>query len=763
MNDFFECMRLNEQACFLRAILVNSRDGFWLIDSRGCIADLNEAYTELTGYSRTEIIGRSIDEINVFDQPGDVPARMKRIGEKGSEFFQTRHRCKDGHLIDLELTVTHLDTGDGHFICFFRDLSGRKEFEPERDRLSMAVDQVGDIIVVTDVQGTIQFVNPAFERITGYSRTEAIGQNPRLLKSGVQDEPFYKNLWETIGSGKTWQGRMVNKRPDGSFYTEESTISPVFDESGKTINYVAVKRDITAMLELEKRLSQAEKMEAIGVLAGGIAHDFNNILFPIIGFAELLLEDLRDDQNRRQKVTEIYTGARRAAELVQQILAFGRQGGVERRPISVQKVVREVISLARSAIPNNFSIEGDLGGDHSVIQADPTQLHQMVMNLITNAYQSMQDKSSGVIKICVELKEIEGDDRPERTLEPGTYVAIRVSDSGGGIDPALLDRIFEPYFTTKATGKGTGLGLAIVHGLVREYNGDITVESELGVGSTFTLYLPRRDLLTESLPQVAAESAAGRERILIVDDESAIVRMETIVLERLGYNVVGHSLSVEALDAFRADPQSFDLVITDMAMPVMSGLQLAKEMLRLRPDLPILICTGFSEQIDRQRIEALGIRGLLMKPLLSRELAQEVRTLLDESLRDNIYGRILVIDDESAVRRLIREKLSGRNCEILEAVNGVEGLAVCRRERLDLVITDLIMPDKEGIETIMELRREYPDLPVVAISGGGRSTHPEAYLSLAERLGARQVFAKPIDWPRFYRALADLLRPKENR
>jgi PAS domain S-box-containing protein len=633
----------------------------------------------------------------------------------------------------------------------------QKQHEAELKRLETAINQVAEAIVMTDVDGTIVYVNPAFEKITGYSPGEAMGQNPRILKSGLMDADFYRSMWETLTAGKTWTGRLNNKRKDGTIYTEDATISPVSDETGRTVNYVAVKRDITHVIELEKRLKQAEKTQAIGVLAGGIAHDFNNILFPIIGFAELLMDDLKDEAGKREKAVEIYNGARRAADLVQQILAISLQTRPECRPVGVHQLIRDVLLLGRSAIPASVSIETDLRLDNAVIMAEPDHLHQMIMNLITNAFQSLESGPASTIRLGVMERVVSEADRPSPVLEDGRYGAITVTDSGCGIAPEVMDRIFEPYFTTRALDKGTGLGLSIAQGLAREYGGDVTARSVVGQGSSFTLYLPLVEPSVEPVSTAVVERTAGQERILLVDDESAIVRMETIILERLGYRVSGHTHGRSALAAYRAEPGGYDLVISDMAMPEMTGVQLAKEILALRPEQPILICTGFSDQVNRETLGETGIRGLLTKPLTSSELAREIRRILDEALRRRIRGRILVIDDEAPVRHLFREKLAGPDCQVLEAADGAEGLILCRREKPDLVITDLIMPEKEGIETIMELRRTHPNLPVIAISGGGRSTHPEPYLSLAERLGARQVFAKPIDWQRFYRAVAELL------
>ena len=371
-------------------------------------------------------------------------------------------------------------------------------------------------------------------------------------------------------------------------------------------------------------------MESIGSLAGGIAHDFNNILFPILGNCQLILDDFESGSPEHESLKAIMNAGKRGKDLVQQILAIGRQSEQQPIPVQIQTVVKEVLKLIRSTTPANITVTQDIRKDCGAVTADPTQLHQIAMNLITNASHAIEDDLG---EIAVRLKEVdlEAEDFIRENMEPGRYAVLSVSDTGSGISPDIMDKLFDPYFTTKEQGKGTGLGLSVVHGIVKSYGGEIKVYSEPGKGTSFHVYLPviKKPAEIEATEEKRA-LPTGNERILVVDDEAPIIRLEEALLKKIGYEVTSRTGSIDALEKFKMDPYAFDLVLTDMSMPNMTGEKLAKELISIRPDIPVILCTGFSERIDKEKAEILGIKGYLMKPIVNRDMAETVRKVLDE-------------------------------------------------------------------------------------------------------------------------------------
>ncbi len=424
---------------------------------------------------------------------------------------------------------------------------------------------------------------------------------------------------------------------DGHALWLDSNLLPVFNDEGEIVYITVVSANTTERKKadeekanLEKQVRQIQKMESIGNLAGGIAHDFNNILFPIMGLSELLLDDLPLDSFEHESAQRILEAAERGRDLVQQILAFSRKTEHEMLPIRLQGILKEVIKLCRSTIPTNIEIKQNIQTDCGLILGDETQIHQIGMNLITNAYHAVQDAGG---RISVYLKEIklDSEDVPIASLKPGRYAMITVEDTGSGIDPDHMEKIFDPYFTTKEHGKGTGLGLAVAHGIIHEHGGDIRAYSELGKGTVFNVYLP---LIEKPVKRKSLEKPenlpTGHERILLVDDEEAIVHLERQILKRLGYAATAFKNPMDALKAFQAAPDDFDLVITDMAMPKKTGIQLAVELLAVRPDIPVILSTGFSEHMNAQDAIKMGLKGLLKKPVTKSTLARTVRRVLDD-------------------------------------------------------------------------------------------------------------------------------------
>jgi signal transduction histidine kinase/CheY-like chemotaxis protein len=385
-----------------------------------------------------------------------------------------------------------------------------------------------------------------------------------------------------------------------------------------------------ALAQSERQLQQVMKLQAIGTLAGGIAHDFNNILFPIVGYTELTMDDIPEDSQARKNLEEILKATHRAKELVQQILTFSRQGGQERKPLKIQFLIKEALKLLRATIPSSIEIESKVDENCGPIKGDPTQIHQVIMNLCTNAYHAMQ-ASGGKLEVALKEIDISYETSLERVgMKIGPHLELTVKDSGHGMEPEVLERIFEPYYTTKEQGKGTGLGLSVIHGIVKNHGGDISVSSQPGKGTQFTVYLPVIDEIDEETEAVASAGATrGSERILLIDDEKQIIDMEQQILERLGYKVTPKTDSEEALEEFAALPDRFDLVITDMTMPKMTGDQLARKLMEIKPGIPVILCTGFNESITEEKALAMGIDKFIMKPIVKDELAGTIRSVLD--------------------------------------------------------------------------------------------------------------------------------------
>ncbi len=629
---------LRESEARQRSLFDQSVEGIFLHDLEGRILDVNRMACLQSGYSRDELLQLTVFDLHAHQADKENLSKDEIISQWNQwlpnvrKTVETEHLNKDGEVMPVQISTGLISYGNQKvMLAIVQDITERRKVEAERARLISAVEQAAEIIVITDPEGTIQYANPAFERITGYGSEEVKGQKPRILKSGQQDDRFYQELWQTIKNGESWQGRMINKRKDGGLYTEEATISPVIDTKGKIRNFVAVKRDITSEINLEARLAQAQKMEAIGTLAGGIAHDFNNILAVIVGYAEMLEYDLRDGSPSKENIGQIITACKRAKDLVKQILTFSRQGEQEVKPLRLDLIIKETLKMIRSSLPASIDINQSIKASFPTVFADHTQVHQIMMNLCTNAAQAIEDEH-GTIHVVLDEIQIEKDANNQMIdLKPGRYVRLKVSDTGTGIPKEIRKRIFEPYFTTKKAGEGTGLGLSVVYGIVKEYGGDILVESDEGVGSTFSVFFPASE---KEQPSPSMRNQAilplGVERILFIDDEPLIARLGKEYLERLGYKVTIRQCALEALELFRNDPDRFDLVVTDMTMPQMTGDEVAAEMLKIRTDIPIILCTGYSRRISEKRAKEIGIRAFVMKPLAPHDFAHTVRKVLDE-------------------------------------------------------------------------------------------------------------------------------------
>jgi len=612
----------------LQSVLDNIPQRVFWKDRDSVLLGCNKAFALDRGCrDASELVGRPDGE-----SPPEANAHEREVMETG----KARLNCEeprmnpDGSLTWLITSSVPMYDQGGRVtgvLGTYEDITERKRAEEEHMRLVAAIGQAAEAIVIIDRNYIIDYVNPALEEMSGFDRTEVLGRSVRVLECGKNDRAVYTNILKTLAAGRVWSGRLTNMRKDGSYYEVELTASPIRNNSGAVISHVGIYRDITRQVKLEKELQQAQKMEAIGTLAGGIAHDFNNILAAIVGYTEIARFRIARDDPVRGNLDQVLSACRRAADLVKQILTFSRRTEQIRSPIRIDSVVNEVLKLLRPSLPTTIEIRRDIemSPDKGMIFADPTEIHQVFMNLCTNAAHAMRARG-GVLGVKLTDVAIEGSMHPD--LEAGSYVCLSVTDTGHGIDASIMRRIFDPFFTTKGVGEGTGLGLSVVQGIVKAYGGAITVQSEPDNGATFNVYIPAMKMQTLSQGETSELLHTGSERILFVDDEKALAELGRQMLESLGYTVVAETDSFKALRTFLAEPRGFALVITDMTMPNLRGDQLATEMIAIRPDMPIILCTGFSELINEKRARELGISEFVMKPYNIADFAATIRKVL---------------------------------------------------------------------------------------------------------------------------------------
>ncbi len=617
-----------------RRLFESAKDGILILDAdTGRVVDVNPFLMQLLGYSYDEFCGKYIWEIGAFK---DIAASKDAFNLlQDNEYIRYEDlplETKNGQSIAVEfVSNVYLVDRSKVIQCNIRDITAHKRAKAERLRLMAAIEQVGEAIVMTDAQGIIQYVNPAFKQMTGYRGREVVGQNPRILKSGKQDELFYRNLWETISSGKSWAGRMVNKRKDGSFYTEDATISPVRDALGQITNYVSVQRDITDHLQLTAQFHQAQKMEAVGLLAGGVAHDFNNMLSVILGYAELALRKTEPTPALHADIEQIIKAANRSADITRQLLAFARKQTIIPVVLDLNQAVESMLKMLKRLIGEDIDLAWIPEKDLYQVEMDPVQVDQILANLCVNARDAIAD----VGKVTIETGNAVFDETycaVHPGFIPGEYVLLAVSDDGCGMDKETIDQIFEPFFTSKEVGKGTGLGLSMVYGIVKQNNGFINVYSEPGLGTTFRIYFSRHMGTALDIEQEkAADIPLGHgETILLVEDEPAILDMGKSMLEQLGYRVLTSNLPDEALGMADDHAGEIQLLVTDVVMPNMNGRDLAERLQTLYPGIKTLFMSGYTADVIAHHGVLDKSVNFLQKPFSLREMAVKVRQALGE-------------------------------------------------------------------------------------------------------------------------------------
>ncbi len=648
--------------------------------------NVNEAFERFTSLKADEIVGKTVLEV--------LPRTEKVWIETYGEVVQTGRSIRfDSYSVDLgkHFDVSAYRVGENQFACCLMDITKRKKVEEHLARESKTNEALAEIsrLLLSSSKNIRSFAEVVLEQVRPITRSQygyAAILNPETGESelfsfpAIQDEDEIKELMrrsvvdnideKTLSNGtartltlsKSFfknhpaESIRIDGTPEGLISVDNYLSVPVYLDNRVSGHIVLInstdgysENDLKAVEQmgelfamaiqghrmekerevLQEQMRQMQKMEAIGTLAGGIAHDFNNILQPIMGYANMALKEIEETDNKYRYLSSILSASKRARDLVQQILTFARRGDQELQPVEVQLIIKEVIKLLRSSLPSTIEMKQKIDKNCGLVIADPTKIHQIIMNLATNAFHALQ-KTGGLMTVNLKPIRLKIEDLPEDDMIPGEFLCLTVIDNGVGMDRNTLDKIFDPYFTTKRQSKGTGLGLSVVMGAVKSYGGFINVRSEPGEGTEFNVFLPS----VEVEPTTVADDdepavTMGNENILLVDDESAIVELEKNMLQTLGYHVTESISPVEALKLFEQQSETFDLVITDMTMPNMTGAELARKIMAIQPDLPIIICTGFSELINEEKAESMGIKKLLMKPVSQKQLGSAIREVLD--------------------------------------------------------------------------------------------------------------------------------------
>lgn len=618
-------------------------DVFWSRNIDSSYKYISPSVINLLGYSQDEAYGLSLEEemtpesakrfrevvaIETAVAAANVPEVTPR-----TEVFEHRHR--DGSIIPVETRLkvkTDIFGKPVAIIGITRDISREKDKEERLKLLHSAIGQADDVILITDIEGNVEYVNDAFEQVTGYSPGEVLGQNMNILNSGIHDKTYYDSLWATILGGKNWVGQMTNKRKDGSLYQERVKISPIRNNNGEITRFVAVKHDLTRELELlsekkaiEAKYMHAQKFEVIGSLATGIIHDFNNILTPIMGYAGLIKLQYSGDRETQDHIEQIHLAGNRAKDLINMILSFARAHSKKQQVLELQHLIKECVKMSRAFFPPKIAIDCELNGVYPQVRIDPSRFSQLLMNLMTNSFHAMEE-NGGRLSITLEELNSRGN---------GKKLRMRVVDTGTGIDEKIRDRVFDPFFTTKKEGKGTGLGLSVAKTIANEVGGDIYIEycgqnKGTAIVVDFPAVLGKKERFQKRRP--GGERFNGKKQlVLLVDDDQIVLKYLTAALTRLNFTVDSFLDSRQALEVFLKRKDEYRLLFTDIEMPNKDGLELISDILRVRSDLPIVICTGKDKYQKNGLVEDSSFVRVLTKPVTVSEVSSAMSTLFSET------------------------------------------------------------------------------------------------------------------------------------
>ena len=639
-----------EHETFMNDITKHFNDYLFYHDMDGNIQDYDPARQRESDYTKNDIRRMNIRDLVPDQYKPEVSGYLERIRQNGSDsgYLNVVNRRGDHVILEYMSSVVYNAKGDPVGVRgISRDVTERveavKALRESEQKYRNILETIDDGYYEVDLVGNYIFFNTPMCRMLGYDCEALYGKNYADIVHEDYRRAVYQQFNYVFRTGKpirAFDFKWIRK--DGTVYFLDVSISLRRDENDNPIGFQGIARDVTKRIktrekqkELEEQLQQSQKMESIGTLAGGIAHDFNNILFPIVGYTDLAMKGVPVCSKTYENLEKVMNSANRARELVEQILNFSRRS-VEKdaAPVMIQPAVKENIKLLQTTVPANIAITSDIAGETGKVLITQSHIHQVVMNLCTNAYQAMDAARSGLIHVCLKQVEVADGSCPAYDrVSPDPYLLFSVSDNGCGIDPELTEKIFEPYFSTKTREKGTGLGLSVTYGIVKNAGGTIIVNSEVGSGTRFDVYLPvtheSNGVIEKGMYSIL--DPPGDERVLLVDDEHRIVELQQQVIESLGYHVTATASSTEALEIFTSRPDQIDLVLTDQAMPEMAGIELVEKLRRVRPDIPVILCTGYNDTHTREKALDLEINCMLQKPLTRNELALAMRKVLDNT------------------------------------------------------------------------------------------------------------------------------------